>query len=278
MNEPQVQTNEPQVQTDQTIVDNIKYPEGFDETLKGHGSVKKFVDKEGNINYANVLKSYVNAENIIGKSKVPIPDKNFTDANWNEFYDKIGRPSLEEYNIENKVPKGLNANEEVFKNFKEKAHSLGLLPKQAQGVSDFYNELLKDTMQKNEAEDEQRIVKEREALHKEWGNAFDKNIKLAESGLKQFASDEEIKELSELGFMNNIAVTKLFAKIGGGLSEDTFTGQAKGNFGMSPDEAREKIRSYYDADHPYMNKMHPQNAYYRQEMVKLHEIAGSSIK
>ena len=29
---------------------------------------------------------------MIGTDKVAIPNKNFTEDQWNEFYDKVGRP------------------------------------------------------------------------------------------------------------------------------------------------------------------------------------------
>jgi len=254
-------------------VDNIQYPDGFDETLKGHASIKNFADDKGVINHSEVLKSFIHAQNLVGKDKIVLPDQNFTEDNWNEFFTKIGRPDISEYGIENKVPEGFDANEEMFKNFTEKAHSLGLLPKQAQGISDFYNELLGNTNKDAIAQNDSRVEAEIGTLKKEWGEGFDKNIKMAEAGLKQFADDKEIAELRELGFMDNIKVTKLFQKIGAGLAEDTFSGKAMGNYGMTPDEAHSKISTFYKPDHAYMLSEHPEHDHAVQEMLKLQGIA-----
>lgn len=258
-------------------VDNILYPDGFDETLKGHDSIKKFVDEKGVINNANVLKSYIHAQNLIGKDKIPVPNEHYTEENWNEFFNKIGRPDISEYKIENKVPEGLTADDNMFKNFKETAHKLGLLPKQAQGISDFYNGFIAETMKSHQEANEKELKEAITSLKKEWGQGYDSKIKAAEAGLKQFATSEEIQELQKTGLMDSPIVTKLFAKIGEGLSEDVFKGEAKGSFGMTPEQALEKIRTFYAKDHPYMNKRDPQNAFYREEMVRLHEIAGRSI-
>jgi len=254
------------------VEDTIQYPEGFDETLRGHESIKKFVNDKGEINHANVLKSYIHSQSLLGKDKMIMPNKDFTDENWNEFFDKAGRPSLEEYSIENNVPEGVEADEELFKNFKAKAHELGLLPRQAQGISDFYNSLISDMTKQQSEQSSSFIEEQKNILKKEWGMAFDKKITAAEAGLKQFASEEDIKVLKDLGIFDTAAGTKLFAKIGEGLAEDTFHEKAKGNFGMTPAEVKAKIETFYDPSHPYMNRMHPQNEYYCSEMVKLQEM------
>lgn len=254
------------------VEDNIQYPEGFDETLKGHESIKAFTDDKGVINHANVLKSYIHAQGMIGKDKMIAPHRDFTDENWNEFYNKAGRPALENYEIKNNLPEGITADEELFNNFKSKSHELGLLPRQAQGISDFYNELIGGATKDQAAQSEAYIEEQKETLKKEWGMAFDQKVTAAEAGLKQFASESDIKALKDMGILDTAAGTRLFAKIGEGLAEDTFHEKAKGNFGMTPEEITAKIQTFYAPEHPYMNKMHPQNEFYGNEMLKLQEM------
>lgn len=252
--------------------DITQYPEGFDETLKGHESIKAFTDEKGAINHANVLKSFIHAQGMVGKDKMVAPHRDFTDENWSEFYDKAGRPPLEAYDVANNLPEGVQADEELFKNFKAKAHELGMLPKQAQGISDFYNELIGGSNKQTAEQSLAHAEEQKNILKKEWGMSFDQKVMAAEAGLKQFASEEDITALKQLGILDTAAGTKLFAKIGEGLAEDTFHEKAKGSFGMSPADIKTKIEGFYKPDHPYMNKMHPQNAFFLDEMVKMQEM------
>ena len=75
---------------------------------------------------------------MICKDKVAVPNKNSTDDQWNEVYDKLGRPeSADKYSLNAKsdvVPIDDNA----IKQFAENAHQLGLNNKQAQGILEFY--------------------------------------------------------------------------------------------------------------------------------------------
>ena len=48
----------------------------------------------------HLAKSYINATQMIGKDKVAVPNKNSTEDQWNEVYDKLGRPeSADKYSL-----------------------------------------------------------------------------------------------------------------------------------------------------------------------------------
>jgi hypothetical protein len=72
------------------------------------------------------------------KIKFAVPNKNSTEDQWNEVYNKLGRPeSAEKYelNIKSEV---VPIEPAAIKQFAENAHKLGLNTKQAQGVLEFY--------------------------------------------------------------------------------------------------------------------------------------------
>ncbi len=252
----------------------VQWPEGFDETLMPHkdSTLKNFINDKGEINHASVLKSYIHAQGIIGKDKITIPDGSFTEDQWTDTFQKLGLPELEKYDVKNNLPEGVEANEELFKSVREVAHKAGILPRQLQPLLDHFNNTVGEQFKAQALQAEQENNTANEALKKEWGTAYEKNLKLADEGLKQFASQEELKAFEEAGYFNNPLMKKLFAKVGDALGEDTFDDRTKNSIILTQDQAREEITSYYKADHPFMNRGHAQHQYYQNRMLQLQEI------
>ena len=66
---------------------------------------------------------------------------------WNEVYDKLGRPeSAEKYSLDAKS-EVVNLDEAAIKSFAEQSHKLGLNNKQAQGILEFYKNNMEGTAQ-----------------------------------------------------------------------------------------------------------------------------------
>jgi hypothetical protein len=80
-----------------------------------------------------LAKSWVNAQKMIGADKVVIPKADAPEADWEAFYNKVGRPeSPDKYEF--KLPEGVTMDESLAKGFKEIAHKNGLSPKQVQAL------------------------------------------------------------------------------------------------------------------------------------------------
>ena len=62
------------------------WKDSISEEFRKDPSIEKFTEIDA------LAKSYINATRMIGTDKVAIPNKNFTEDQWNEFYDKVGRP------------------------------------------------------------------------------------------------------------------------------------------------------------------------------------------
>jgi len=253
--------------------DGIQYPDGMDESLKGEASLKLFL-KDNKFDYAGVLKSYVNAQKMLGKEKVVIPSKNATEDDWNNFYNKIGRPELDKYAIN--LREGQEADEAFLGKFKEVAHKSGLLPKQAEALFNWYHEEV-DSVHKSSIEEQTaKIESEHLNLKKEWGFGYDKEIDLAKRALRQFASEDEIKEFKEAGLTGDVRFIKFMNKIGKGLKEDSFKYESAGNFGITKEEASRKISEMYsNKEGPYLNKSHSGHKQALHDMLKLNEILYS---
>jgi hypothetical protein len=253
--------------------DNVEYPEGVDETIKGDPTLKAFV-KDNKINYANLMKSYINAQKLVGRDKVVLPNHKSSQEEWDNFYSKMGRPALDKYEI--KTPEGSEVDKDFLSQFKETAYKQGLLPKQAEELFNWYNTTLSSKHEEMVGAQTQKIESEHFALKKEWGMGFDKEIDLAKRALRQFASEDEIKLFKEAGLTGDVRFIKLMNKIGKGLKEDSFSHESAGNFGITKQEAQNKINSMYaDSKGAYMNKAHPGHKGALDEMLKLNEIISS---
>lgn len=248
---------------------DVEFPDGFDESLKNEQSLKLFI-KDKKFNYPEILKSYINAQKMIGKDKVVLPGKNATDEDWNNFYNKIGRPEVSKYEL--KLKEGQEVDDKFLGKYKEVAHKSGLLPKQAESLFHWYHDEVEGAQKAVLDQHKQKIEAEQFNLKKEWGVGYDKEVDLAKRALRQFASEEEIAELKEAGLTANVKFVKLLNKIGKGLKEDSFKHESAGNFGITKEEASRKISEMYaDKSGPYMNKQHPGHQLALQEMLKLNE-------
>jgi hypothetical protein len=243
------------------------FPDGLDDEIKNDPSLKVFIN-DNKLDTANLLKSYVHAQKKIGADKVTIPSKNATDEEWAQFYNKLGRPDLDKYDL-----KGEGIDEDTIKGFKEQAYKAGLLPKQAQAVLDWNLAQAKargDVINKQVADEFEKKVT---GLRSEWADAFDHNLQLANRALKEFATPEELQYFKESGLADNVELVKLFHRIGKGLKEDSFDKEAHGSFGLSKEDAQNKINEMYaDFTGPYYNSDHPNHKSAVEQMYKLQQI------
>lgn len=251
--------------------DGVRYVEegwlkGVEETLAQDPSIQSIQDMN------NLVKSYVNAQKLIGRDKIPVPDEHASDEDWQGIYDKLGRPKRENY----KVSFGEDEYGEDFqKGFMDVAHQNGLLPHQAQKVFDYWNSQIKEANDLHTNESTARANEEQGKLRAEWGAGYDKELETAKVALRQFASDDQINYLRESGLGNDPQLIRLFNAIGKSLNEDTFNRATTQHLGMTKDEANEKLSSIMgNPDHPYWKGNHPGHSNAVKEVSKLHEVLG----
>lgn len=249
------------------------YPEGFDETLKGNPTLLKYADDKGQFNVPKIMKSLVHATGMIGKDKVTLPDETWTEDQYSELYNKLGRPAdIKEYDVKNNVADGIEANPDFFNSLKETAYTAGLAPKQAQKMADFFNNFLGQSVAQNNEMAQASYEKDLNSLKNEWGDAFERKTQRAFSALEQFASKEEIAAMKARGLLDNSLVTKLFDKIAEGMSEDSLQVKGGNTFGLTATEAASEIDKYYVKGHPFVTPGHPERKFYQEKMMKLQRI------
>lgn len=261
--------------TDQSS-STVNYPEGMDEGLKNHPAFNAFI-ADGKINYANIMKSYVHQQKMLGKEKMLIPNSDFTEDQWKETFHKLGVPKdIKEYNIKMNIPENIKLDETVFNNFKELAFNKGLLPQQAQEVSDFYHKTIADTVKAQEEASIAAVQAEKENLKKEWGADYEKNLNYADIGLNQFADESIKKYIVDSGLASNTMLQRLFAKVGQSLSaeDNSFNDDTNKDINMSLNDVNDKISKIY-TEISKMSKINPDRP---AKMKVYHELLSRKMR
>jgi hypothetical protein len=261
-----------QDQTTETQV--VDWREGLDATVKNHPSIQNFK------NAGDLAKSWVNAQSLIGRDKIPVPGEKATKEDWDMVFERLGRPKTSDgYKLnEMKLPEGLPLPKEDFiKEFKNKALELGMLPAQ---VSQLY-----DWFMNNEVTQYNQFIGERDtnrtnaenALRKAWGKAFEQNYQIAEQAVIKYGSEEFVNKLKASGMNNDPDMIQFISSMAKNFQEDTIAGKS-GSLTMSPDEANAEIakikgEAMKDKNHPMNNKHHPEHDLFLAKWKHLHEMA-----
>ena len=254
---------ETQIEQAPTVAKSWK--EAIPEELRNDPNISKFTELE------SLAKSYINATRMIGQDKVAVPNNNSTEDQWNEVYDKLGRPeSADKYKLEVKsdtVP----LDEGAIKSFAENAHKLGLNNKQAQGILEFYKNSMESSAHQNQIDMETAQAQSEQELRKEWGGNYEANIKkagaVAKANMDATILDMQLKDGTRLG--DHPAIIKGFANIANLLSEDKLVSTESEGMSQAIDYNAEISKIVNDRSGPYWNRSHPDHDKVVQQVFNL---------
>jgi len=274
------QTTAPEVQSEQStdVVQNnteatlvsetqeTNFKDLIPENFKEEKSLENFNNME------DFVKSYLHAQKMVGADKIPVPNKHSTDEDWNEVFKRLGAPNNpEDYKYDIKDQE-LDSNQ--VQEFNKTAHRLGLLPKQAEGLIKFYNELNGNIASSQEEQAAQAQLNTEAELKKEYGPQYAKRLdqakRLAVNSLGQdFLENTYLKDGSRLG--DNLQVIKAFSDLADKLSEDPII-QGDGTSYMTAREIEKEITELTQEGSPYWEKAHPNHQKSVDEVLKLREM------
>ena len=205
------------------------------EDVRSDPSISKFKD------VGSLAKSYVNAEKLIGMKRVAAPQDNWTEAQWNEFYNAVGRPeTIDKYEIpaDIKLEEGLKFDDDMMKGVRTELHKAGLTGKQFKSTMALFMNYMNNQVKTAKTSNESSAATAINALKGEWGDKYEMNVDLARSVLKKFDGGEEMQKYVEGSMGNNLPLIKFLAKVGAQFMES----QGKGGKGDLPirDETRAK--------------------------------------
>ena len=228
------------------------------ETLKKYSSV------------SDLAGAYVNASKLIGGDKLPIPNpKTATAADWENVWNKLGRPALDKYEL--KFKDGVTIDKEFSEQFKQNAHKAGLLPQQAQALADWFSDLNTGVEQKVAAQTKAQFDKQVGELRGEWGSAFDAKIGRVNKMLQDMGA---AKYFQEKGYGSDPMIFKYLDYAAERLYKEHKlldpNGGAGGKQVRTPNEIKAAIAKM-QTDVAYLTKDHPGHKIAVEEMAALHQ-------
>ena len=243
----------------------INFKDLIPEKYKEEKALSNFVSMD------DFVKSYLSAQRLVGANKVAIPNKMATDEDWEEVYSKLGRPAKPEdykYSFSEE-----EINQDQLKNFNETAHRIGLLPKQAERIIKFYNEMNTQAEVDNQKMFEAKQTEAMTDLKKEFGPTYTKRLdqakKLATETLgNEMLNNTVLKDGTRLG--DSVEVIKAFSMLADKLSEDEII-KGEGTGYQTASEIEKEIAELTEDGSPYWQKTHPNHAKTVDRVFKLRE-------
>ena len=280
------QTTEPQVQSDTKTVSDQSQTTTLAEPVVAEQPQENTVDFKSLIpesfkeekslenfdNMEDLLKSYLHAQKMVGADKIPVPNKYATDEDWKEVFTRLGAPKTpEDYKYSFKDDE---VDPKQLKTFNETAHRLGLLPKQAEALVKYYNNLNQSHSEQLEAQAITAQEKTEADLKKEFGPQFNKRLdqakRLATNTLgEEFLNNTVLKDGSRLG--DNLEVIKAFSNLADKLSEDEVV-KGEGSEYQTAKDIEKQIDELTQQGSAYWQNQHPNHKKAVDEVLKLREM------
>ena len=267
-----VQNNEA---TPQTVLTETEQPKevNFRDLIPESFREEKALDNFNNME--DFVKSYLHAQKLVGADKIPVPNKHATEEDWNEVFKRLGAPSdPNDYKYDFKDQE---MDQGQVQEFNKTAHKLGLLPKQAEGLIKFYNEMNVNNAASQEEAAAQAQMNVEAELKKEFGPQYNKRLdqakRLAVNSLGQdFLENTYLKDGSRLG--DNLQVIKAFSDLADKLSEDPII-QGDGSSYMTAKDIEKEITELTQEGSAYWDKTHINHQKSVDEVLKLREMLNN---
>jgi len=226
----------------------------------------------------DLVKKLVGAEKLVGAKGIIKPAKDAAPEEWDKYYNAIGRPEKADgYKVPtDNMPEGIALDDTLLEGFKTEVHKLGLTDQQYAALVRYQATMVATQQQAYQQQVEQQQLADKQLLQKEWGPAFEQNMRLAQAGAK-FAGGEQLEELlAKHG--NDPVLIKALHKIGREISEDEIKGGGHNqSFTKSPADAKMTIgQKTMDAEFikALTNAQHPGHKAALDEWTKLHQVAN----
>lgn len=172
------------------------------EELRGNESLGKFKSA------ADLAKSYLSMEKLVGKKTVGMPDENSSEEEWGALFDRLGRPaSADKYEV--KRAEGLPPeliDEEGTRAFLAVAHKSGLSQKQVSALIGEYDRQLSEGVKMRRQQEEAQKGAVLSELRGLWGQDLQLRVERAEQTLGILDPDRTIDRDK---LKNNVQVLQL---------------------------------------------------------------------
>lgn len=213
----------------------------------------------------DVLKSYRNAEQLIGKNpdQLLVLPRADDPAGFRSVMQRLGLPeSPDKYEFTK--TDGVTPDDSYVAWARGTFHELGLTGDQVKALTGKHNEFVKAQLEARANEARTRTTAERAELQREWGAGFERQVNAAKHAANALGISGEIIDAIE-GAVGYKKTMQLMAGLGAKLSEDGFVAaggkSGPGGFNMlTPAEAKAqwdaikldpiKSKALFDSTHP----------------------------
>ena len=228
------------------------------EDIRTSVTLEKFKDQTEMIEMPiNVVRSYITAEQLIGRDKIPVPK---TEEEWTATYKRLGMPdSAESYILPIDEKLDPKIQEQFGKDaiwFREKAHKLGLNDKQATSLFKDFSEKIAGDIAAIQTSGEDAKLNTEIALRTEFGASYDGKRVLADRAIEELGGEELNKVITASGLGVHPLFIKAMMKVGGMMAEDLGLDKQTGALLQSTESVQEQIATiqaspeYVDATNP----------------------------
>jgi len=242
-----------------TAAETVTWRADLSDDIQDNATLAKYDD-------INALASaHINLQRHLGAEKIVKPQ---TEDDWQDVYNFLGRPedaSAYEVQIADELPDQVKAafDENSMAAFKDEAFKLGLNSTQVQGMVNFYAGNLGSQFEAMNTSQAESLESGEQALHQEWGRAYDQNIDFAKKAFAEYGGDDLAAVMESSGLGNNPAVLKAFANIAKvTMSDKDLAGPTNGGqVALTPQEAKDQASTimsnpaYTDRHHPEHTKL-----------------------
>jgi len=264
MDQTTEQVAQPDVQTTTTLTSDQTTTEQPKEVDFKSLIPEAYKEEKSLHNFSNMddfVKSYLHSQKLVGADKIAIPNKYSSDEDWKEVYKKLGTPETGD-GYKYKLPEDHKIEDDTLKSFSNEAAKLGLLPNQANGVMNYYNEIIKQGLSDQSAQQKTAQDEAVVELRKEFGASYQKEIQSAKNLVhatlgKEFIDNSLLQDGSRLG--DNPTVIKAFAKLANKLSEDDIVKGDVPSY-LTTSEINKQISALQQPGSAYWDKNHISHA------------------
>lgn len=228
----------------------------------------------------DAIKSYAEIEKLVGHEKIAMPKKdkdgNYEPGEFERVMTQLGVPKdAKEYKTSKdfKLPDGIAIDSKLETEFKARAKSAGLLPKQYAFMMDELSGMLNRGTQAYREAQEKAFNESVLNLRSKWGSAYEQKAQLANRVLSTFAGKDKGAEIVKK-YGNNPEVIEILANIGENLSEESLAKVGMSGTSMTPEEANLQILKVREERNKELNdSSHPQHNYWVKKLDELYHFA-----
>lgn len=210
--------------------------------IKSMDSMKDIKDIE------NLVKSFENAQTMIGKRALVLPEANDPPEKWKEFHESVGAAkSSEGYDFKmEKPPEGVNVSEKFDKYMKEVFHEQGLRPSQGRTIYLKQMSFFADEAKEMPAKLEQAVADLEQESKTKFGEAYAETVELGQRAINYMQVQGLVDKLKHYGLETDPDFLEGFSKIGrliteahgeGGSPASGFTNE------LTPEQAKLKMNA-----------------------------------